>query len=1128
MKTIPPPCPEPDNGPKYWRSLAQLHDSPEVRQWVEQEFPAGASIAPEGETRRDWMKLMSASFLLAGMGGFAAGCRRPEEQLLPFGKQPENYIHGGWQYYASAMPVRGTAVPVLVKSTDGRPVKVEPNDKHPASGGTDAFVQASILNLYDPDRAHRHTLNGNDAKPEAVRDALGALAKKFAGNAGEGLYILSERSSSPTRARLQTQLGDKLARARWVNYEPVDFIVARAAASSAFAADVQPFYKLAGAKRILSLDADFLGAEQDADRHGRGFARGRKPGDTMNRLYVVEALMTLTGGQADHRLRVKPSDVVKVAAQVASFVVTGGELGNTLKTLAQGSPAPAKWAEECAKDLLAHKGEAVVLAGYTQPLAVQLIAFALNEALGALGKTVELHKAEQPADTGTILDLTAALKGGTVDTLVILGGNPAYNAPADADFENLAKNAKTIVRLGAYEDETTAVRAKEATWHLGAAHYLESWGDARTSDGSLVPVQPLIEPLFGGVTEIEVLARLLAVEKPVAYELVRETFKGITGGDDQAWKKFLFQGFLDDSAAKHANLKLDAGKVAEELAKVKPGKSDGIEVVITRDAKVDDGRYTNNGWLQELPHPITKITWDNAILVSPKTGKELGLELQKEGIPFLKKVKPGERPEEAKAHDGQYHQTIIKVTVNGVSVEGPVWIQPGLADDVAVLSVGYGRKVIGRVGAGVGYDAYPLFKSDTRHQLTGGKIEKVFRKHYLGVTQEHGLMEGRPVIREANLEQFKAKPEFAKNMDLEAHLPHFVPKNPDGSLKNIYTHPYKANPQTKSEVHQWGMAIDLASCTGCSACVIACQAENNIPIVGKAQVMRGREMQWMRIDRYYSHDPVVGVTSETAAEEPQMAIQPMFCQHCESAPCESVCPVNATVHDEEGLNIMAYNRCIGTRYCANNCPYKVRRFNFFDYNKREIAYGRGKGNFLFNVEDPLYHGPLGKDKNNDPEWEIIKLVKNPDVTVRMRGVMEKCTFCVQRIEQAKIAQKNKAKGSSDVRVPDGTFKSACQQACPAEAITFGNLLDPESAVSKLKKDPRDYTVLGFLDNKPRVTYLARIRNPNPAMPDAKLVPDSLRDYERFRHENPFEEHGSGHGHDDKHAAITAAQKGEVA
>ena len=1111
MKTIPPPCPEPETGPKYWRSLAQLNETPEVRQWIEQEFPAGASLAPEGETRRDWMKLMSASFLLAGLGGVGAGCRRPEEQFLPFGKQPENYVHGGWQYYASAFPIRGTAVPVLVKSTDGRPVKVEPNDKHPASFGTDALVQASILGLYDPDRAHRHMLNGNDAKATAVQDGLAVLAKKFAGTAGEGLYILAERSSSPTRARLQGQFADKLSKARWVNYEPVDFAVARVAASTAFAADVQPAYKLEAAKRVLSLDADFLGSELESARYSRGFARNRKPGENMNRLYSVESLMTLTGGQADHRLRVKPSDVLKVAAQVASFVITGGELGAALKALAQGSPTPAKWAEECAKDLVSHKGEAVVLAGYAQPLAVQLIALALNEAVGALGKTVELHKAEQPADSGTILDLAAALKSGAVDTLVILGGNPAYNAPADADFANLAKNAKTIVRLGAFEDETASLRAKEATWHLAAAHYLESWCDARSSDGSLVPVQPLIEPLFGGLTELEVLARLLGADKPSAYELVRETFKGLAGADENAWKKFLFQGFLDDSSSKPVGAALDAGKVAAELAAYKPAKADGFEVIIARDSKVDDGRYNNNGWLQELPDAITKVTWENVIQVSPKTGKELGLSGGEKGS------------DNAQAHDGQYNQTFVKITVNGASIEGPVWIQPGLADGVVAVTLGYGRKVTGRVGRGCGFDAYPLFKMATRHLVTGAKVEKVFRKQYLGVTQEHGLMEGRPVIREANLAQFNAKPDFAKNMDLDAHLPHFVPKNPDGSLKNIYKHPYKQDPFTKSDIHQWGMTVDLASCTGCSACVIACQAENNIPIVGKAQVMRGREMHWMRIDRYYSHDPALGINTESAADDPEMAVQPMFCQHCESAPCESVCPANATVHDEEGLNVMAYNRCIGTRYCANNCPYKVRRFNFFDYNKREIGYGSGKGNFFLNVEDPLYHGPLGKNKNTEPEWEIIKLVKNPDVTVRMRGVMEKCTFCVQRIEQAKIAQKNKAKGSGDVRVPDGTIKTACQQACPAEAISFGNLLDPESAVSKLKQDPRDYTVLGFLDNKPRVTYLARIRNPNPLMPDAKGAPDTLRDYERFRHENPFEEYGKGH--DDKHAALPAATKG---
>ena len=1119
MKTIPPVCSEPETGPKYWRSLDQLAERPEFRQWLDREFPSGASIAPEGETRRDWMKLMSASFLLAGLGGVAAGCRRPEEVLTPFAKQPENYIHGGWQYFATSMPTRGTAVSLAVKSSDGRPTKVEPNDLHPDAAGTDLLVQGSILNLYDPDRAHRHAVSGADVKVEKVRDALADLARKFAASGGEGLQFLSERSSSPTRARLQARLAEKLPRARWTSYEPVDFDIHRNAAGVAFGADLRPYYQLAGARRILSLDADLFGAEQDANRLMRGFARGRKASDAMNRLYVVESLFTLTGGQADHRLRVKPTDVLRVAAHVASFIVTGGELGASLKKLSQGSPASAKWAEECAKDLVAAGGESVVVAGYAQPVAVHLIALAINHALGAVGMTVFLHAPVQPPDSGTLTDLVKALNGGSVDTLVILGGNPAYNAPSALKFSDAAKKAKTVVRLGYYEDETASL----ATWHLAAAHYLESWGDARTSDGTVVPIQPLIEPLFGGLTEIEVLARLLGEAKPAPYELVRETFKTLGGEGDGPWKKFLHDGFLAGSAARPVAASLDSAAIVEGLSHAPAAPAAGYQVVLYRDAKVDDGRFANNGWLQELPDPVTKLVWGNSVMVSPATGKKLGV--TENGTAKQQKNGKNNSDDSAHAHDGQFDNHIVRVTVGGQTIEGPVWIQPGLADDTIALGLGYGRRRVGRVGSGCGFDVYGLYATAGGHIVTGATAAKISKKALLGTTQEHGLMEGRPVIREANLAQYKSKPDFAKGMDLDGHLPHYVPYNDDGSIKNIYTHPYKANPETKSEIHQWGMTIDLASCVGCAACVIACQSENNIPIVGKDQVMRGREMHWIRIDRYYSHDADLEVTQEHVSADPQMAIQPMLCQHCEAAPCESVCPVNATVHDEEGLNVMAYNRCIGTRYCANNCPFKVRRFNFFDFNKRENDYAKVQGQFFFNTGN-LYKGPLAENRNESPDWEIVKLVKNPDVTVRMRGVMEKCTFCVQRIEQAKIAQKGIARDSANVRVPDGGVKTACQQACPAEAITFGNLLDPESAVSKLKKDPRDYTVLGFLDIRPRVTYLARVRNPNPAMPDAKSKPDSLRDYKRFRDEDPFTDE-SGHGKEGHHAAVNAAPKGDA-
>jgi len=1113
MKTIPPICNEPETGPKYWRSLDQLADRPEFRQWMEREFPAGASIAPDGETRRDWMKLMSASFLLAGLGGVASGCRRPEEQLTPFAKQPEGYVHGRAQHFATAMPVRGSAIPLVVKSADGRPVKIEGNALIPeGNGGTDQFAQAALLDLYDPDRAHRHAKNGNDARIEAVRDALAEIAKTSAADQGAGLAFLAGRSSSPSRARLQALVAEKYPKASWHAYEPVDLSIADSAYSQAFGTPVHVVTELSKARRILSLDSDFLGAEAEAYRNIRGFSKGRKSADeAMNRLYVVESLMTLTGGNADHRLRVKPSDVFAVAKGVAA------ELG-----AAGGAAAPgpfSAWVKEVAKDLKEAGSSARVVAGYTQPLAVHLLAAAINSALGAVGNTVLLTQPVESPALG-ITELAAALQAGSVQTLVILGGNPAYTAPADLQFPVLAKKAKSVVRLGYHEDETSAL----ATWNLSSAHFLEAWGDARIADGTVVPVQPLVEPLFGGLSELEVLARILGESKSSPLEVVRDTLKALGAGDESAWKRFLHDGFLTGSAPAAVSANLNAGAVAAGVAAYKP-VTGNYEVVITRDASVDDGRFNNNGWLQELPDPITKVTWDNVIQVSQKTAKALGLPVKK-----VNGQTADQNPVEAsEAHDGQYDQPVVRITVAGKSVEGPVWIQPGMAEGTVAVSLGYGRTATGRVGRNVGFDAYPLFNSTSRH-LTAGSVEKVPRKFRLAVTQEHGLMEGRPVIREANLDQFKAKPDFAKHMDLDAHLPHYVPfktesdgRNQEKRPQNIYEHPYDQNPSTASKIHQWGMVIDLQSCVGCSACVIACQAENNIPIVGKDQVARGREMLWMRIDRYFSHDPSVDINAEQASEEPQMAMQPMFCQHCEAAPCESVCPVNATVHDEEGVNVMAYNRCIGTRYCANNCPYKVRRFNWFDFNKRETDYGAAQDQHLVNTGN-LYKGPLGVNRNAEPEWEIIKLVKNPDVSVRMRGVMEKCNFCVQRIEQGKIAQKIKAGNSGEVAVPDGNIRTACQQACPAEAIVFGNLLDPESEVVKLKKNSRNYSVLGFLDTRPRVTYLARIRNPNPAVAalEKRTTPDTQRDYERFRHENPFEE--KSHGHEgQKHAAIEAGK-----
>jgi molybdopterin-containing oxidoreductase family iron-sulfur binding subunit len=1071
MKTIPPPCPEPEVGRKYWRSLEQLAETPEFNQWLEREFPQGASEWTDPVSRRHFVKIMSASLMLAGIGVAGSGCRRPEEKILPFSRMPENYIHGVPQFFATAMPTRGSAIPLVVRSNDGRPTKIEGNDRHPDSnGGTDRFTQASILNLYDPDRATRFMKGPSVTNPATVIDFLASISQEAQKNGGQGLSFLVERNNSPSRLRLQKQISEKLPQSRWYAFEPVDLDIQRRSASAAFGKSVKPFYKLDAAKVIVSLDCDFIGAEEDAHNNIRRFAQGRrmeKAGDIPNRLYSVESLMTLTGVNADHRLRIPSSAVAQVAAGLAAEIIKDGNLPDF------GKPAGVdpRWISECAKDLTHNRGQSLVLAGYRQPLAVHMLAHALNSALGNVGKTVLLHELPESKE-GTLAELAAALNGNQVQTLVMLGGNPVYNAPADLDWTKTQRKAKTVLRLGYYEDETFA----ECDWHIPAAHYLESWGDALTSDGTLVPIQPLIAPLFGGMTELEVLARIAGAKTFSPYEIVQETFATLAGNAnvEEVWKKFLHEGFLPNSAAKAVELKLDATALSKVPGPAKAGtpSKDNLEVVFHRDYSLDDGRYNNNGWLQEMPDPITKMVWDNAVLISRKTAGEL-------------KVKNGD---------------LVEVKLANRSITGPIWVQPGLADYSLGLPLGYGRKHSGRVGHDVGFNVYPLRTTVAENFAVGATLSPTGKTYTLACTQDHWSMEGRPIIREANLEQYQKHPKFAKSMHEE---------EPRSGAQPMYPNPFD---KVKSQGHhQWGMSIDLNTCVGCSACMMACQSENNVPIVGKDQVRRGREMHWLRIDRYYSGIPEKRKRFDTFNKEeeqqfeswiddPQVVTQPMMCQHCESAPCENVCPVNATVHDQEGLNLMVYNRCVGTRYCSNNCPYKVRKFNYFDYNKRGI----GKN---------LYFGPLRH--RPDDEWDLLKMIKNPDVTVRMRGVMEKCTFCIQRIESAKITQKVKAGASADVIVPTDSFTTACAAACPAGSIVFGNLNDPNSRVSKLKENDRDYAVLDFLLTKPRLTYLAKVRNPNTNMPDHRDAPLSLEYYrQQTDHktiEEIFEEGGEGHG-----------------
>jgi len=1033
----------PATGKKYWRSLGQLQDTPEFRGWLEREFPQGASELVGGDvSRRNFLKLMGASTALAGLG--LSACRRPEKHLVPFTRGVEWSIPGKALFFTTARPTRNGYAPLVATTYDGRPTKIEGNPLHPASkGATDIFSQSSLLDLYDPDRA-KVIRNGKPADSAIFEKALDEILKNVGD--GSGLAFLLESDNSPTRERLRGEIEKKYPKLTWAVYEPL----AGESLDAIYGAGVTAVPAFEKADVILALDSDFLGNESDVATT-RAFTSRRKvtgPDSRMNRLYAVENRYTVTGGIADHRLRVGASQIGAFALALANEI--GAAIGNAdLVSAAKAVSASAvkfntDWIKYCVEDLVAAKGKSLVIAGSRQPIAVQALVAAINAALGNLGQTVVGRAATEKA-AATIADLALAITGKKIKTLFIVGGNPVYNAPGDLNWAELQKSVETVVRLGTHEDETSA----SAKWNVPLAHYLESWGDGRAADGSYVSMQPMILPLFGAWSDLDLLAKIAGLPKPQGPELVQETFNQLSKPADfsAAWAKFLHDGFLTESAAKPVALAFNAAAttkfVTESLSLSSPDDKT-FEVVLTACAKVDDGRYNNNGWLQEIPDPITKVTWDNTAQISPATAKSL------------------------KVGDGDF----IEIELQNRKMEIPVIIAPGHADGSISVQLGYGRSVVGRVGKGTGFNAYPLRTTGQPYFAVGAKVRVTGKDYKLALTQEHGTLEGRggDITRVGTVEEYKADPDFAKTMGMDAHIPPNV---------SLYTNP------PLDDQHQWGMVVDLNVCTGCSACMVACQAENNIPIVGKEQVANGREMHWIRTDRYFAsvdeNDP-----------DPELISQPMMCQHCENAPCETVCPVNATVHSEDGLNVMAYNRCIGTRYCANNCPFKVRRFNFFDYNQRKIEDG---GLYKWNLISP---------KGTE---DTIKLSKNPNVTVRMRGVMEKCTFCVQRIQEAKIGAKVAGRDSANTRIPTDAFTSACAQVCPAGAITFGDIKNPESAVSKLRESERGYRLFEYLDIKSRVTYLARIRNPNPKMPGAEKVGAAMKS-----------QHAHGPGHDAKAGA----------
>ena len=909
-------------GPRYWRSLDELADTPGFREQLKKEFPQGADSI-DGVDRRQFMKIMAASFALGGIG--LAGCRRPEEHILPFGKSVEGAVPGLPVYFATAMPLRSWAIPLLAETHQGRPTKLEGNPGYAPHGGASSLLaQASVLDLYDPDRATAHTQEGKAIDLDAVKALLTGVGKAHQAEQGAGLAFLADSSSSPTRARLVRRLRLALPKALWAEYEPVTDEPPPTVARAVLGGNVRPIYRFAKAKRIVSIDADFLQAESGSLAYARDFAKGRrvaKKDDPMSRLYVAESNLTATGSMADHRLRLASSHMLAFAAALAGKV-TGDSV---YAKAAEGLTATPAWIAECAADLLENRGSSLVIAGSHLPDAVHAVVYALNQFLGSIGSTVDFIFNTKPHTVG-IDGVAAAIAAGTVKTLVILGGNPAYNAPVDLGWAELQKKVPQVIRHGYYEDETSALSGV----HIAAAHYLESWGDARTADGTVVPIQPMILPLFGGLTQNEVLALVGLLPDADPYKLVFETITAGTGVNaERIFTKFLHDGVLDfdlngrvmTTAFKPVKVRYNPIAVATYLKGAEaPAKVslDSLEVRFVADARMDDGRFINNGWLQECPDPITKISWDNAILISPRLAKELKIDSPANG---LKQIA---RKDLAEFDKGRENAHIVELVIGGRKITGPAHIQPGLSNYTVVLPLGYGRTTVGRVGQGTGFNAYAARDSKNPHIVTGATITVTGEKTFLADSQWHWSMEGRDLVREGNLGEYQENPGFAKEVGLEAESPRVVldPTYGDRTPANKASEIPRGNSLYKTPsfdgVHQWGMSIDLNTCIGCNACVVACQAENNVPIVGKEQVLRGRIMHWIRLDRYYSDGKADagafgGEGNMEIPEDPQISMQPVACMQCELAPCETVCPVNATVHDPEGLNVMAYNRCIGTR-----------------------------------------------------------------------------------------------------------------------------------------------------------------------------------------------------------------------
>ncbi|MDP3235706.1 MAG: TAT-variant-translocated molybdopterin oxidoreductase [Myxococcales bacterium] len=1036
--------------PTYWRSIAHKEGDEIVKQQMEAEFPNG--IAPEGINRRDALKIGAAAMSL----GTLAGCenlqvRRPVDEILPFAQQPEQVVPGLRMYYSTAMQRSEGALGLIVEANGGRPTKIEGNPNHPGSlGASDIWAQSEVLRIYDPERARSPMQGGQASTWEKFDAAFKELSAKFAGTQGQGLAIVVEDELGPTAERLLKAIAAKMPQAKIVRWDPLSPDQQHMGAHLAFGPGARVHADLSTTKVIFALDSDFLVSGPEHLKLARQFGTTRAVQTRddlakMQRLYVAESTFSATGTNADHRVRVASSQGVDVMKALAKALAANGVDLGALGSL-EGGALPqnvTKFVTVLAKELAANKGAATLFVGERQPPAVHAMAFAINAVLGG-GMTVSMGEAvDHPSQFDQLAALTKSLGEGAVDTVVFFDVNPVYTAPGALKFGEALAKAKTTVHLGLFPEET----GLKASWHAPLAHFLESWGDAEGWDGTASIVQPIILPLFSGRPLTTLLAQLAGEAETNDKKLLEATWRGPGGKlpGEKMWRKALHDGVIPDTARTPAAVAPKLAEIATAAGAVKsvtPAKDSYELVAVHSHAK--DGRLTNVSWVMELPDTMSKLCWDNALLIAPSVAKELGIE-------------------SAVKRNG-YAADVVELSVNGRTITAPTFVLPGLAPATLVMAMGYGRAQ-GEVSKGIGTDVNPLL-DNALNVVTGVKVTKTGATQVLASTQDHfsvpasplkeltfvkmldeagdsehrklGLGD-RPLFRSASASTYAKDENFARKGDIPANLVTL------GTPKNRPSKPIQPHSEVIYEGQQWGMVIDLSACIGCNYCSIACQAENNIAVVGREQVLLGRELHWIRIDRYFSGD----------VDAPAAIHQPVACMHCENAPCEPVCPVSATVHDEEGTNTMAYNRCIGTRYCANNCPYKVRRFNYLDYTHT--------GN--------VYVEPAWKER-----MKTLKLQRNPDVSVRYRGVMEKCTYCTQRIEDAKVSAKRK--GNDRKALPDGAVTTACQQACPTNAITFGNINDEKSKVHALKKSERNYEMLQELNVRPRTSYLARVRNEN--------------------------------------------------